>query len=287
MNKSFDQDSQGIQVTEFEQGNSTPSRGVMADSVASTFIVLKADGDVMLKPRDTLDKNGEPGSPQSAASKIKELQHIAMAGATLNQMGNLQIVLEDDSFSRNSHLTAGNSVHNRTNPSLSHDSNNSVKMKKPQNYYQDFLNNNRKSNPNNGAITIQNGEQPWLPHQPKKASTRDVTKTNNSSILKPKVVERRQTNDLEGKTFDQGHKLEDLLQRENFNMTEIRKKKSRYKEPEDAGAPQTKEIRKMKKKLRQIINAQNKKILNHDLLSIEGSHSGGSLTREDRNGSFS
>ena len=70
-------------------------------------------------------------------------------------------------------------------------------------------------------------------------------------------------------------------------MTEIRKK-PRYKEPEEAAAPQTKEIRKMKKKLRQIIHAQNKKILNHDLLSIEGgSHSGGSLTRDDRNGSFS
>ena len=133
----------------------------MADSVASTFIVLKADGEVMLRPRDTLDKSGDaPGSPQSAASKIKELQHIALAGATLNQMGTLQIVLEDDSFSRNSHLTAGNSVHNRTIPSMSHDSHRSVRMKKPKNYYQDFLNNNRKSNPNNGAITIQNGDQP-------------------------------------------------------------------------------------------------------------------------------
>ena len=99
-------------------------------------------------------------------------------------------------------------------------------------------------------------------------------------------MERRQTNDLEGQTFEKGHKLDDLLQRDNFNMTEIRTKPGRYKEPEEATA-QTKEIRKMKKKLRQIIHAQNKKILNLDLLSIEGSQSGGSLTREDRNGSFS
>ena len=134
----------------------------MADSVASTFIVLKADGEVMLKPRDTFNNTGQrPGSPQSAASKIKELQHIALAGATLNQMGNLQIVLEDDSFSRNSHLTGSAAGgQNRTNPSMSHESQNSVRMRKPKNYYQDFLNNNRKSNPNNGAITIQNGDQP-------------------------------------------------------------------------------------------------------------------------------